>query len=142
MKSLKTTVFTILFATGFGLISCSNSHSANTTQKEANSKVETTTQTEPTKKKDEIDFENAFIVDVRTPGEFNGGHWEGAINIPLNELQNHLDQFEGKEQIVVYCRSGARSGNAKRILERAGYSNVINGINLGQMNKIKKSQEN
>lgn len=88
-----------------------------------------------------INFENAFIVDVRTPGEFASGHFEGAVNIPVNEVEQNLSKFDGEEQIVVYCRSGARSGNAKKILERNGYTNIINAINLSHLNKLKKEQD-
>ncbi|PKR81048.1 hypothetical protein CW751_07065 [Brumimicrobium salinarum] len=112
--------------------SCSNSQ----TSEASNSGQETAQQ-----KDKQIDFENAYIVDVRTPQEFASGHYEGAINIPLNTVEAHLDEFEGKEQIVVYCRSGARSGNAKMILENAGYSNVINGINQSNLEKLEDKQK-
>ena len=88
-----------------------------------------------------IDFENAFIVDVRSPQEFASGHYEGAMNIPVNEIEQYLSEFEGHDQIVVYCQSGARSGNAKNILEREGFTNVINGINLSHLNKLEKEQK-
>src|SRR5690554_7755207 len=61
-----------------------------------------------------INFENAFIVDVRTPGEFASGHFEGAVNIPVKEVEQNLSKFDGEEQIVVYCRSGARSGKERK----------------------------
>lgn len=68
-----------------------------------------------------------FLVDVRTPEEFNSGSVDGAINIPLSVLEQELSQFKNKENIVVFCRSGARSGNAKLILEQNGFERVING---------------
>lgn len=69
----------------------------------------------------------AFLVDVRTPGEFAAGSVKGAVNIPLDIIQHKLDQFKGKQHIVVFCRSGNRSGQAKMILERNGIPNVVNG---------------
>lgn len=74
-----------------------------------------------------IDYEKAFVVDVRTPDEYREGTAKGAVNIPLDEVQNRINEFKGKEQIVVFCRSGARSGQAKNILERNGITNVTNG---------------
>ena len=69
----------------------------------------------------------ALLVDVRTPEEFAQGHVNASVNIPLDELPNHLSDFDGKENIIVFCRSGARSGMAKSILNQAGYQNVVNG---------------
>ena len=69
----------------------------------------------------------AFLVDVRSPGEFAGGSAKGAVNIPLDQVTQKLDQFKNKSHIVVFCRSGNRSGQAKAILENHGYTNVTNG---------------
>ena len=71
--------------------------------------------------------ENALFVDVRTPEEFAGGSAPHAINIPLGTIESRLDQFKDQEQVVVFCRSGGRSGQAKTILEKHGIQNVING---------------
>ena len=70
---------------------------------------------------------NAFLVDVRTPMEFAAGHVSGSINIPLDQVKIKLVKFKDKENIVVFCRSGNRSGQAKVILEQNGFSNVTNG---------------
>lgn len=71
--------------------------------------------------------EGALLVDVRSPGEFAGGSAKGAINIPLDNLMQHLDKFRGHRHIIVFCRSGNRSAMAKQILEGQGFKNVING---------------
>jgi rhodanese-related sulfurtransferase len=71
--------------------------------------------------------DGAFLVDVRTPGEFAEGNVKGSVNIPLDQVQNQLAKFKAKENIVVFCRSGNRSGQAKSILEQNGFSNVTNG---------------
>ncbi len=70
---------------------------------------------------------HVFLVDVRTPDEFAEGSVEGAVNIPLSVLEQEFSQFKNKENIIVFCRSGARSGNAKLILEQNGFERVING---------------
>ena len=75
----------------------------------------------------------ARLVDVRTPEEFAAGHIEGAVNIPVQDLPARMDELGRKDEpIVVYCRSGARSGSAKRTLESAGYTNVFD---LGPMSR-------
>ena len=72
-------------------------------------------------------LEGAFLVDVRTPAEFESGSVKGAVNIPLDSVSNQLDKFKNKKHIVVFCRSSNRSAQAKAILERNGFKNVING---------------
>lgn len=74
--------------------------------------------------------DNAFLVDVRTAEEFAEGSAAGAINIPLDKMESQLSKFKSKNDIVVFCRSGNRSGMAKKILEINGYQNVINGGSL------------
>lgn len=79
----------------------------------------------------------AFLVDVRTPAEFAPGSVRGAVNIPLDSIQSQLAKFRDKKSIVVFCRSGARSGQAKSILERNGIQNVVNGGTWQQVNQAK-----
>lgn len=75
-----------------------------------------------------------LVVDVRTSGEFHGGAYPDAINIPLDELQSRLDELGSKDrEITLYCASGARSAYAQRMLMQLGYSNVKNGGGLMQM---------
>lgn len=71
--------------------------------------------------------EGAFLVDVRSPVEFASGSVKGAVNIPLDRITGELSRLKGKSGLVVFCRSGNRSGQAKRILEQNGFQNVING---------------
>ncbi len=70
----------------------------------------------------------AVIVDVRTKGEFSGGHVKGSMNIPLDQLNKNLKKLKNKDQaIITCCASGMRSASAKGMLKRAGYNNVYNG---------------
>ncbi len=76
----------------------------------------------------------ALIVDVRTPQEFAAGNYKGSINIPLSDIEKNLNKFGDKERkIIVYCRTGNRSGHAKKILESNGFTNVLNGGGLSDM---------
>ncbi|MGI2261491.1 rhodanese-like domain-containing protein [Shewanella sp. GXUN23E] len=72
----------------------------------------------------------AMVVDVRTPAEFAQGHLPGAINIPLPEVTQQFAarQIPKDADIVLYCRSGNRSGQAQRALINLGYSNTFNGL--------------
>ena len=70
--------------------------------------------------------EGAFLVDVRTPGEFADGHVRGSVNIPL-DITKEIAKFKDKKNIIVFCRSGNRSGMAKSLLEQQGITNVVNG---------------
>lgn len=76
----------------------------------------------------------AIVVDVRTQDEFKSGHIQGSKNIPLNEISAKLDVLKGKEVILV-CRSGARSGIAKSILT----SNGIHAHNAGAWQTLARS---
>lgn len=69
----------------------------------------------------------AFLVDVRTPGEFASGSLPGAVNIPLDKLPEQLSNFKNRKHIVVFCRSGGRSAQAQSILTRSGFNGVVNG---------------
>lgn len=82
--------------------------------------------------------QGAFLVDVREPGEFAGGTAKGAVNIPLGLVADQLAKFKGKENIIVFCRSGNRSGQAKIILEQNGFKNVVNGGTWENVNQFVK----
>lgn len=75
----------------------------------------------------EIVNDGAFLVDVRSSLEFSSGKVKGSVNIPVDQIQNQLAKFKSKKNTVVFCRSGARSSQAKAILERNGITNVTNG---------------
>ena len=79
--------------------------------------------------------EGAFLVDVRTPGEFLEGHVKGSVNIPLDSLTHQLAKFKNKKNIIVFCRSGNRSVQAKLILEQNGFTNVVNGGTWDHVNQ-------
>lgn len=69
----------------------------------------------------------AQIIDVRTPGEFRGGHIKGSVNIPLDTLSNQLGKIKKDKPVITCCASGMRSGSAKSLLISKGYTEVYNG---------------
>jgi NADPH-dependent 2,4-dienoyl-CoA reductase/sulfur reductase-like enzyme/rhodanese-related sulfurtransferase len=75
-----------------------------------------------------------LIVDVRTPGEFAGGAYQGAVNIQLDELPARVNELGDKSRdITLYCASGARSAYAQRMLQQMGFTKVTNGGGLMHM---------
>ena len=81
---------------------------------------------------------NASIVDVRTPAEFAGQHFPGAINIPLGEVANKINEIKALQKpVVAYCRSGRRSAIATAILKQSGLTEVLNGGGLDDMLQAK-----
>jgi rhodanese-related sulfurtransferase len=83
--------------------------------------------------KERLDKGQKFhFLDVREEWEYDEDNL-GAQNIPLGELPHRLSELEKHkdDEIIVHCRSGARSGNAKKFMESKGYSkvrNVLGGI--------------
>jgi len=76
----------------------------------------------------------ARIVDVRTAAEFKDGAYPGAVNIPLALLPLRMTELEPKTApIVLYCASGARSGQGMRFLKQNGFADVINAGGLDDM---------
>lgn len=71
--------------------------------------------------------EGAFLVDVRSSGEFAQGHVKGSVNIPLDRIPSQLAKFKNRKNIIVFCRSGNRSSQAKLFLEQNGFANIVNG---------------
>ena len=69
-----------------------------------------------------------YLIDVRSKQEYNEGHLDGAINIPLFDIERETQNLVKNKSvaIIVYCSSGGRSRQAKEILDRLGYENVYN----------------
>ena len=84
--------------------------------------------------------DGAFLVDVRTQGEFRSGHLPGARLIPVDTIPNKLSAFgpDKDRPIVVYCKSGSRSSRAEGILKAAGYTNIIDGGGYSSLMSVKK----
>ena len=75
----------------------------------------------------ELMASGALVIDVRTPAEYKDGHVKGAINLPLQTLGNNLNKLKKDQVIITCCRSGSRSGMAKRMLKANGFEQVHNG---------------
>ena len=81
----------------------------------------------------------ATIVDVRSNEEFKSGHFPGAINIPLEKLAKSGRRLNNKTKpLILYCSAGGRARRGARLLRMMGYSKVLVGGSLGQMEKLVK----
>jgi NADPH-dependent 2,4-dienoyl-CoA reductase/sulfur reductase-like enzyme/rhodanese-related sulfurtransferase len=76
-----------------------------------------------------------FLVDVRTPQEFDAGHVPGAVNVPVDQLRSRLDELPRDREIAAYCQVGQRGYLATRILRQAGFkaANVGGGYRTYQL---------
>lgn len=79
--------------------------------------------------------EGAIIVDVRSKGEFASGHVKGSINIPLEQVGANAENLKKHPHVIVCCRSGNRSGMAKRTLNAKGLKNITNGGSWQNVNQ-------
>jgi phage shock protein E len=81
-----------------------------------------------------VNEKGATVIDVRSSWEFEDGHVNGALNIPLDEIHARLDEITSRQgPYLLYCRSGNRSGMACSILQQSGISEVYNGGGLADM---------
>lgn len=87
--------------------------------------------------RDLIKKEKAVLIDVRNDWEYEEGHINGALHIPLNEIPAQISKIRNLPgPFVLYCRSGNRSGAAVNMLKQAGISNVYNGGGIADMQRI------
>lgn len=73
----------------------------------------------------ELSNEKKVIIDVRKRSEFESEHLVGAINIPLNEINQHLAEFPKNKNIIIHCAGGYRSIIAGSILKQRGWDNFV-----------------
>ncbi len=75
----------------------------------------------------------ATVIDVRSPEEFAEGHLAKAVNLPVAQVDSRISEVvtlvggNRNQPVVVYCAAGGRAAKAKRALETAGFTNVVNG---------------
>ncbi|GAB1623781.1 rhodanese-like domain-containing protein [Agarivorans albus] len=82
-----------------------------------------------------VEQQHAILIDVRSEGEFSQGHLSNAHNIPHTVIAQQITAItkDKSQPIVVYCRSGNRSGYALQVLQAMGYQQVVNGGGLKEM---------
>ncbi|MCP8898550.1 rhodanese-like domain-containing protein [Gilvimarinus xylanilyticus] len=85
--------------------------------------------------------EKVTWIDVRTAEEYAGGHLDGALNIPHEQIGKQIDDLALAKNapVVLYCRSGRRADIALQVLKARGYSNVYNAESLAGARRYKES---
>jgi hydroxyacylglutathione hydrolase len=71
------------------------------------------------------------VLDVRGPDEYRAGHIAGSLNIPHDQVQNHLEELKKYKTIYVHCHAGKRAEMASQVLAKAGLKNVVCVANSG-----------
>ena len=78
----------------------------------------------------------AVVLDVRTPGEYAGGHVPGSKNIPLQNLNGRLKEIQGwNKPVIACCASGMRSAQASRMLQQSG----VEAMNGGPWSNVQRA---
>lgn len=72
--------------------------------------------------------EDVIVVDVREPAEYAFGHIEGAVSMPLGELENRTAELDAEKEVIVICRTGNRSDFAAKQLADKGFTRVKNAV--------------
>jgi rhodanese-related sulfurtransferase len=112
----------VLMILVLALTGCSN------TKEEENMNVKTQyIKISPAEAKEIMDNEETIVLDVRTKQEYDQGHIEGSVLLPVDEISAKAEEvLKDKEaKILVYCRSGNRSATAAKTLIEMGYENVL-----------------
>ena len=88
-------------------------------------------------------LDSPLVIDVRSGSEFESGAIDGAINLPVQGLPDTLIDtgVELDHEVIVYCRSGRRSAQAKTLLKAAGFTLVFDGGPMGQLQHTLKDSE-
>lgn len=80
----------------------------------------------------------AVILDVRTTGEYAGGHIKGSVNVPLNTLPAYLPKLKKDKVVITCCASGMRSSSARSMLMSNGFQQVYNAGSWFNLKKFEK----
>ena len=78
---------------------------------------------------EELDVsQQSIVIDVRTLAEWNSGHLESAVHLPVAEFASSIESVatDKEQQVILYCQSGGRAERMKSLMTELGYSNVIN----------------
>ena len=78
----------------------------------------------------------AVIIDVRSKGEYQGGHIKGSLNIPLDTLSSNIAKLKKEKPVITCCASGMRSASAKSILKSKGFEAYNGGGWMTLRNRI------
>jgi glyoxylase-like metal-dependent hydrolase (beta-lactamase superfamily II)/rhodanese-related sulfurtransferase len=96
--------------------------------KDSDKDIETVERISPTVFENKLKDEKPLVIDVRKKSEYQSEHVIGAINVPLNEINQHLAQFPNDKPFILHCAGGYRSMIASAILKQRGWDNFVDVI--------------
>ncbi|OAB30414.1 Glyoxylase, beta-lactamase superfamily II [Flavobacterium fryxellicola] len=105
--------------------------------KKAGKEVDTLTRITATELEEKLKNEEIPVFDVRKKSEYLSEHLVGAVNVPLNEINNHLAEFPKEKPFILHCAGGYRSMLAASILKMRGWDNFVDVI--GGFTEIKET---
>ncbi len=82
---------------------------------------------------------DAHLLDVRSIGEFSENGIEGSLNIPIEMLYQRLNELNKNQKYVVFCRSGNRSRHALDLLKKQGFTFLMDGKTVNNIQQILKN---
>jgi len=87
--------------------------------------------------------ESTTVIDVRTEKEYKAGHLQKALHLPYDTIQKTITAHvpDREAEIILYCRSGRRSGIAKKTLDAMGYKNVINAGAYKKLKELERDKQ-
>ncbi len=118
------TVALLLFAVNMG--SCQNSSGGQQTNATTSGAVKATVPADEFEKK--LTGFGVQLIDVRTPGEFAGGHLNNALNIDIHssDFEQQLAKLDKSKPVLVYCKAGGRSASAADKMQEMGFTTIYN----------------
>jgi len=123
-------IFSILYLTSCGETTARNTTNASTTIKQSSETIGAVTHIKAAGLKDLISKnKTGELIDVRTPKEFQSGAIAGTtynIDVSNRNFKAEIGKLDRDKTYVIYCRSGARSGRAAKIMESMGFKQLYN----------------
>lgn len=132
MRSSNLYAILVLAALATPGVACSNDHPPPATQAPVESASPSGLPDRDPALAHKLAASGGLVLDVRTTQEFSGKHVEGAVNIPVDDLESRMAEVEKlaagdkTKPIVVYCQAGGRAAKAKKMLLKAGFAQVTN----------------
>lgn len=117
--------FNLLLVLGLLLTSCSTQLKSDIADQKVNIK-------------DIVNDPEVTLVDVRIPEEYQESSAHNAINIPLADIENHIDFLKKQKKVVVFCNRGIQAGKALDVLKKNGLDNVYSGTNWKNVKAIQE----
>lgn len=127
----------VLVVLGISFLTSGNDEAKTDTNVARDSQIEVNQNNLAQEVSDKVAANQAVLLDVRTPEEFNQGHSQEAINYDSRLIdQGQLPDIDKNKTIYLYCRSGNRSTEVQKTLEANGFTNIVNLGGLSEMKNL------